>query len=242
MSAISNIKRLREQLEISQASAADEIGVSRPSYDKIESGNKELTVGQAKKLANMLGVGFDELFGDTFSEATVEYDERKYKDMIRRFISYAGAESDGRIPKTKLAKLLYLADFAWFYDNLEPISGLEYRRIPQGPVPDEYFRVIDGMYESGEIDIRFSGRAMMIGLNDSSLDPHDKVLTEAQDDLIKSISDEWKDARTEAIVNFTHSQDPWRMCAESEIIPYELIVQEDPDRVYKRPAAVSSPA
>lgn len=234
-----NIKRLREQLGLSQSTIADEIGISRPSYDKVESGDKELTISQAKSLASVLGTGFDNLFADSPSEPTVQYDESRYKDMIRRFISYAGADSDGRIPKTKLAKLLYLADFAWFYEHLESISGLKYRRISQGPVPDEYFRVIDSMYDSGEIDIKFSGKAQMIKLNEDTLDPRDKAVSDDQDDLFKKIAAEWKEARTEAIVNFTHSQDPWRMCAESEIIPYELIIQEDPDHVYKRPHAVS---
>ncbi len=242
MSTRSNIKRLREQLGIGQAIVAEKIGMSRPTYDKVEAGEKELTIGQAKELADVLGVDFADLFNDAFGETTVRYDERRYKDMIRRFISYAGADSDGRIPKTKLAKLLYLADFAWFYDNLESISGLEYRRIPQGPVPDEYFRVIDSMYEGGEIDIKFSGKAMMISLNETNLDPQDKVLANEQDILLQDIAKEWKDARTDAIVNFTHNQDPWRMCADKEIIPYELIVQEDPEHVYKRPSAVSSPA
>lgn len=235
-----DIKRLREQLGISQSTVADSIGVSRPSYDKVESGDKELTISQAKALAEALGTNFENLFGDSVSQMTVKYDESRYKDMIRRFISHAGAESDGRIPKTKLAKLLYLADFAWFYYHLEPISGLEYRRIPQGPVPDEYFRVIDSMYDAGEIDIKFSGKAMMIGLNE--LDPQDEVLSKEQGELIADIANEWKEARTDAIVNFTHSQDPWRMCADKEIIPYELIVQEDPDHVYKRPIAVSRTA
>ena len=235
----SNIKRLREQLGLSQSAIADEIGISRPSYDKVESSQKELTIGQAKKLAEVLGTDFDSLFADSFAEPTVQYSERRYKDMIRRFISYAGADSDGRIPKTKLAKLLYLADFTWFYEHLESISGLEYRRITQGPVPDEYFRVIDSMYESGEIDIKFSGKAMMIKLNEDALDPQDKAVTDEQDKLFKEIAKEWKEARTESIVNFTHNQDPWKMCTESEIIPYELIIQEDPDHVYKRPVAVS---
>lgn len=234
-----NIKRLREQLGLSQMTVADELEMSRPSYDKIESGDKELTISQAKKLAEILGTDFSSLFSDTFSEATVQYSERRYKDMIRRFISYAGADNDGRIPKTKLAKLLYLADFAWFYDHLESISGLEYRRIPQGPVPDEYFRVIDSMYENGEIDIKFSGKAMMISLNEPDGDPQDAVLSDEQDRLLHDISDEWKNARTEAIVSFTHKQDPWQMCADKEIIPYELIIQEDPDHVYKRPVAIS---
>ena len=78
----------------------------------------------------------------------------------------------------------------------------------------------------------------MISLNERTIDSLDRSLTDEQDRLIQEIAKEWKSARTETIVNFTHSQDPWRMCAESEIIPYELIIQEDPNRVYKRPAAV----
>lgn len=234
MSSSGNIKALRESKNLSQSAVAEYLGLSRPSYDKVESGDKELTVTQAKRLAEAFGVGFEDLFRDTLREATKTYSSDKYKDMIRRFITYAGDSGDGRIPKTKLAKLLYLADFTWFYDRLESISGLQYRRIQQGPVPDEYFRVIDEMYEKGEIDIKFSGKAMMIKLNEP-LDPQDKILTDEQDTLLAKIADEWKSARTESIVKFTHQQYPWKLCYEGEIIPYELIVQEDPDRVYKRP-------
>lgn len=236
MSSSENIKALREAKNFSQSAVAEYLEMSRPSYDKVESGEKELTVTQAKRLSELLGVGFEDLFRDTLQEATKAYDSKKYKDMIRRLISYAGDSGDGRIPKTKLAKLLYLADFTWYYDELESISGLQYRRIQQGPVPDEYFRVIDEMYDTGEIDIKFSGKAMMIKLNEA-LDPQDKVVTYEQDNLLKKIAREWKAARTESIVKFTHQQYPWKLCHEGEIIPYELIVQEDPDRVYKRPVS-----
>lgn len=236
MSSNENIKALRESKNLSQSAVAEYLEMSRPSYDKVESGEKELTVTQAKRLAEILGVSFEELFKDTIQEATKSYEPKKYRDMIRRFITYAGDSGDGRIPKTKLAKLLYIADFTWYYNELESISGLRYRRYRQGPVPDEYFRVIDEMYDKGEIDIKFSGKAMMIKLNEP-LDPQEKAVSDEQDKLLKEIANEWKTARTESIVNFTHQQYPWKLCHEDEIIPYELIVQEDPDRVYKRPVS-----
>lgn len=238
MSSNENIKALREGKNLSQSALAEYLEMSRPSYDKVESGEKELTVSQAKRLAEILGVNFEDLFRDILHEATKNYDQKKYKDMIRRFITYAGDGGDGRIPKTKLAKLLYLADFTWYYNELESISGLQYRRIQQGPVPDEYFRVIDEMYDKGEIDIKFSGKAMMIKLNSGEGDdPQDKVLSNEQDKLIRNVAKEWKAARTESIVRFTHQQYPWKLCYEGELIPYELIIQEDPDRVYKRPVS-----
>jgi hypothetical protein len=52
-----------------------------------------------------------------------------------------------------LAKLCYLLDFAWYYYNLEPITGLEYKKFAQGPVPDEYFSTLDELFEEKEINV-----------------------------------------------------------------------------------------
>src|SRR3989344_5878264 len=183
MSLIQNIKLLREEKSLSQAAVAEYLSMSRPSYDKVEAGEKDLTIPEATKLAEILGVTFEDLFRDTIQEKTKGYNPKRYREMIARFIKLAGDESDGRITKTKLAKLLYLADFSWFYDNLEPISGLRYRCITQGPVPDEYFRVIDEMYESGDIDIKFSGKAMMISLNEDIDETRESRLTSSQRSL-----------------------------------------------------------
>ena len=229
----SGIKRLRERRGLSQQYMADVLGMSRPSYDKVEMGTKDLTVVEAQKLSEELGTSFDIIFMN--SEPSIDYDKDRYKEIIRRFIKYAGADGDGRIPKTKLAKLLYLLDFSWYYDNLDSVSGLQYRRIAQGPVPDEFFRVIDEMYDAEEIDIKVRGKAMMISLNEE-LDPvNNNLLSEAQDKRLREIAAQWKTANTQTIVDYTHSQLPWSYCGPSELIPYDAIIQEDPDHVYQRP-------
>ena len=229
----SGIKRLRESRGLSQQYMADVLGMSRPSYGKVEMGTKDLTVVEAQKLSEELGTSFDIIFMN--SEPSIDYDKDRYKEIIRRFIKYAGADGDGRIPKTKLAKLLYLLDFSWYYDNLDSVSGLQYRRIAQGPVPDEFFRVIDEMYDAEEIDIKVRGKAMMISLNEE-LDPvNNNLLSEAQDKRLREIAAQWKTANTQTIVDYTHSQLPWSYCGPSELIPYDAIIQEDPDHVYQRP-------
>lgn len=225
------VKKLRVDRGLSQEVVAKQLDISRPSYDKIENGDKELTVSQATRLANLFGVSLDELLFETVSEAGKSYDVEKYRQMIFSFIHKGTADNDGRIPKTKLAKLLYLADFAWFYNHFESMSGLQYRKQAQGPVPDEYFRMIDELYDDGSISIKFSGKAQMIGTNEP-LD--DSRLSAEEKDLIGKIAEEWKPARTQTIVDFTHEQLPWKICRDMELIPYELITQEDPDHVYSR--------
>ena len=49
--------------------------------------------------------------------------------------------------------------------------------------------------------------------------------------MMKKIANKWADKSTSDIVNFTHNQLPYFLCNDNEIIPYELITQEDTDKV-----------
>jgi transcriptional regulator with XRE-family HTH domain len=229
------VKNLRTSSGLSQEAVAKHLDLSRPSYDKIESGEKELTVNQATRLASLLGLTLDDLLYEAASVDLQQYDADKYRQMILNCIYYGSFESDRRIPKTKLAKLLYLADFAWYYKKLQPMSGLSYRKQAQGPVPDEYFRMIDELFEDGTISIKHSGRAQMISTNEP---PEDTRLSSDERALIQEICESWKTARTQTIVDFTHEQLPWKICRDRELIPYELITQEDAANVYARPLVV----
>jgi transcriptional regulator with XRE-family HTH domain len=228
------VKELRMSRGLSQEIVAKQLGMSRPSYDKIENDSKELTVSQASKLASLFGVSFDRLLFETVSEAGRAYDADKYRQMILNCIHFGSSVNDHRIPKTKLAKLLYLADFSWYYKKLESMSGLQYRKWAQGPVPDEYFRIIDELFENGTISIKHSGTAQMISANEPA---EDTRLSSEEKALIKTISEQWRPMRTQTIVDFTHEQLPWKICRDMELIPYELITQEEPDHVYQLPVA-----
>lgn len=223
------IKRLRSDAKLSQLEVADKINVSRPSYVAVENGEKELTLVQLRQLAAVFNISLEELIFDMAQVASSDYNIEKYKQIILNCLQYGGHSKDGKITKTKLAKLAYLADFTWFYNKLKPMSGLAYRRIQQGPVPDQYFRVIDELYESEAINIKSSGNAFMIQLNERA--PNSE-LTSEEIDTIKKVAHKWKNKSTPEIVEFTHQQLPWKVCRAGEFIPYELITQEEPENVY----------
>lgn len=89
-----------------------------------------MTLPQAQKIAEKFQVSLDVLVSDTFVTAQ-KFDKEKYKQIITACIQH-GASEDGKITKTKLAKLIYLIDFGWFYEHLEPMTqGIKYRRIAQ---------------------------------------------------------------------------------------------------------------
>jgi hypothetical protein len=51
-------------------------------------------------------------------------------------------------------------------------------------------------------------------------------------ELIKEVAQKWALNNTESLVDFTHEQLPWRISRDNEVIPYELITQEEPGHVY----------
>lgn len=226
---IQKIKELRNKNNLSQEYIAKAIGVSRPTYTAIEVGKQELSLKEAKKLATLFNIGVDELLsGDS---PNIE----KYKHMILTFLRM-NISKDGKIPKTKLAKLLYLSDFAWFYNNLESMSGMQYRKITYGPVPDAFFRALDELEFDGKINIEHKNEndKEMFLISESYSNKNEKINTISTKEikLMKEIAVKWKDKKTQEIVNFTHNQLPYTLCRENELIPYELITQEDPDMVY----------
>lgn len=221
------IKELRLKKGLAQVEVAEKIGISRSSYISFEQGKIELNMSEASKLADIFGVSLEEMKGG------LKPNYAKYKQMILAYLR-SDLGMGGKIPKTKLAKLLYLADFAWFYKHLESMSGLAYRKIQYGPVPDSYFRAIDELYEEGAIglDCATKDGAFLIFQTRSSEKNSLAELNSAEKKLIKDISIKWQDKRTQEIVKFTHDQLPFQICEDNEIIPYGLITQEDPDHVY----------
>ena len=217
------IRELRKQHGLSQDQVAVELKVSRPTYIAIEQGEKELTLSQLKSLVALYGIRPEEIAGDLIAGNPSDSAMPKFKQIILNALHFGGDTGDGKITKTKLAKLVYLADFAWFYYHDQAMSGLSYRCIQRGPVPDDYFRAIDDLFDEGLITIQQSGAAFMIAANEA---PSRSSLKDEEVKLIQKIAKKWKDKPTSDIVEFTHNQNPWKSTEQGRTVSYELIKKE----------------
>jgi len=215
---IDNIEKIRGIKGLTQQNVADVLGMSRATYNKIENGTRELTTSELERLSLYFDVPIAEFFDQP---RNVEKFQQMYFYILNRF--------DDGVTKTKLAKLLYLADFGYFYENLESMSGVRYRRRDYGPVADIFFEVTDDLYDKGKIDIETKGDALILR---STSKPETHLLSDKDISLINKIVNYWKNRRTSEIVNFTHEQKPWKSCRDGEYIPYTLIIQEEPDHVF----------
>lgn len=216
------IKTLRLKRGLSQAVLAEKLGLSRQSYMAIERGAREMTLQEAEKLCGFYAISIEEL-----SNVTAPHYE-KYKQMILAFL-----RQDKKIPKTKLAKLLYFADFGWFYYHLKSMSGMQYRKIQYGPVPDSYFRIIDEMSDGGEINItQTDDGAMLISQTRSGAKVDLSEISKEEKKLIRNIEEKWRGKKTAEIVDFTHKQFPYLFAENNDLVSYEVFGQENPDTIY----------
>lgn len=219
---------MRVMRELTQAEVAESMNIARASYIAIEQGKRDISFQEAEKLSQVLGITVEELANN----ATPDY--QKYKEMLLSFLSIVGG--DGKIPKTKLAKLLYLADFAWFYENLESMSGMAYRKITYGPVPDQFFRAVDELEEEGIIDLdrkKYEGGEMtLVSLSRAGKRIKREKISKNEMSLMKDIEKKWRKKRTKDIVAFTHGQLPYSLAFQNDIISYAVITQEDQEHVY----------
>ncbi len=220
------LKELREENKKSHIEMAEIVMVSRQTYAKIENWESELSLGGAIRIADHFWIKINELIWE--EEHKPSFNLEKYKQVITNFIKIAS--HDGKIPKTKLAKLCYFLDFAWYYEHLESITGQKYIKLPYGPVGERFLDTIDVLEGEESIHIDYSGSSKLIS---NSIKPERDLLSDDEFSLLVKIATKWKDKNTEAIVNFTHKQLPWSMTdREMDEVPYEFITQEEPENVY----------
>lgn len=213
------IKKVREDKSMTQEEFAELLGMSRPTFIAIEKGTRELRLSEYQKIRQLFNI-------EDLDEDNPVRDDRKFIQMFFYFLS----KYPEGIPKTKLAKLLYLADFSKYYFETEPISGVQYIRRTYGPVADIFFETIDDLFEQGKIDIIIADQAFL--LRDISLSSNDNLLSENDKQWMDKVDKYWHNRKTAEIVNFTHEQNPWCLSRDNEKIPYFTIIQEEPDHVY----------
>lgn len=218
-----NIAELRKRFGYSQQEVADKLDITRQTYIKLEKDDSQPTTRQLSILADLYGVPVEEFF---YGVQNIDKFKQMYLYILSKF-------SKNGLPKTKLAKLLYLSDFRHYYETFESMSGVLYRCKEYGPLADPFLELTDDMLESGEIKIDcLSQGANMISIKSMTFNKEFDLLSKKEKKEIDQICELWKDASTLEIVNYTHNQKPWMACRKNEVIPYSLILQENPDHVY----------
>lgn len=225
---ITKIRNARVAKSLTQEQLAKDLGINRATYLNIESGKRKLNIDELITICDKLNISVSDLT-KSIDDETIKYNEDKFKQIY--YYVLKNYFQDG-VPKTKLAKLLYLIDFTNYYEHHRSISGAKYYKLTYGPVAEKYFELTDTLFESGKINIAINGDAQIISISTTNEDVDPGIFDSDEKNIINKICEYWKDKRTSEIVNFTHSQKPWKSRKDGEYVPYDSIMGEQGNHIY----------
>jgi DNA-binding XRE family transcriptional regulator/uncharacterized phage-associated protein len=233
------IKTGRKSIGVSQEDMAKSLGISRPTYIKIENGLVKPTDTQKSQLARLLSVSAESLekklsassfdiSSDTqVREVPVENSER-FKEVFLYLLGKVGSRPN--VGQTVLYKLLYFIDFDYYEKYEEQLIGATYIRNTFGPTPVSFAKLVKEMEEEGRL----------VTVNSKFFDKDQtKYIPVAEADVSVLSGQELKhiDDEIERLAHFTakqlselsHKDTPWLVAKDREVLNYEHVFYRSDD-------------
>ena len=160
---------------------------------------------------------------EILKDMTYTFDKPYGDDRLKEIIIYISSkcQDDPTFGATKLNKILYFSDFTSFSECGEPVTGVEYMRLGQGPVPKHLIPVSEHMKAKHEIFIEtreYFGHEQLrvIPMREANIDifkPRDIAIV---DEVIRLLWGETADR----VSRMSHGI-AWKMFQDKQSIPYE---------------------
>jgi putative zinc finger/helix-turn-helix YgiT family protein len=185
--------------------------------------NKAQLLVEEKK-RNLFNTNFKEyLLGKHLADINSGYRNpslEKFAEMVVYF-------SDKISPyKTKMNKLLFYADFLNFKLSCFSISGVRYKAIDMGPVPDKFQSIFEYLANNDTIDIittefpnGYTGEQFK-ARKDRKFNPN--LFTENELQTLEKVATIFKQTSTSDIIEMSHLEEAWKNNAKDKsVISYE---------------------
>jgi putative zinc finger/helix-turn-helix YgiT family protein len=173
-------------------------------YDKVKKKLEHAQSGWGKMETIWMGW----LFGNTYPNiqngyrvATME----KVGNMVRFF-------AQRNMPyTTALNKLMFYADFGHFKKHGQSISGLYYKAIQKGPVPENYGSLYNSVVNSGFAQVEEKDFGDFVGERFVADDVAVEDVFQASElSILASVSERFRGLSTKKIVDISHEEPAWR--------------------------------
>lgn len=116
--------------------------------------------------------------------------------------------------KTKMNKLLFYADFLMFKQSCFSISGVRYKAIDKGPVPNKFQSIFEYLANNNEIDIYttefskgYSGEQFK-ARKDRPFNAD--LFSETELEVLNKVSTAFKTTKTSDIIELSHLEEAWK--------------------------------
>lgn len=190
------------------------INANRNMFD-----DKKLTIIE-KKLNNYFTNNSKGLFLEKETEASEfnGFTEINTNKLINIIISLA---KDG-INKTKLLKELFYIDFLSYKLHVCSITGLEYSKLPYGPVMDDFENIFETLVMNNIINYEIKYKTdYEEHIIKSIKRPNLSIFRKEELEIINKIQNYFKDFKVKEIVDFSHNEEAYKKTKEGNKISYE---------------------
>ncbi|KAF0201596.1 MAG: helix-turn-helix domain-containing [Bacteroidetes bacterium] len=127
--------------------------------------------------------------------------------------------------KTKLNKLLFYADFMMHKQTGFSMSGIQYRAIPMGPVPNNFNSIFEYLVNKYELDIHYANFAD--GGTGEQFKPNaakqfnSALFNDVELEILNAVVERFKNTTTKEIIEISHKEKAWiDNIAERKLIDY----------------------
>lgn len=129
--------------------------------------------------------------------------------------------------KTKMNKLLFYADFLMFRESCFSISGMRYKAISMGPVPNNFQGLFEYLANRNEVDILmtefpqgYTGE-QFVARKDRPFNA--SLFTAKELETLEKVAAIFKETSTADIIELSHSEEAWKKNQkEKSVISYEF--------------------
>lgn len=243
-----HLRRLRTQRKLSQEELAENIGVSRPTLLQIEKGERDLTITEAQKLADIFSMSLEDFLGGKEPKMRLpelpakkkiiegKADMRisiprqnmgKFREILLYILQKVGAKPN--VGETVLYKLLYFIDFDYYEKFEEQLMGLKYIKNHHGPSPVGFTQMVERMEKEQDL-IRVKSKYFQydqkkyIPLRSPDLSKIDARELQHIDTVLARLSD----MNAGQIREYSHEDIPWKMHVMGEPLDYEYVFYREP--------------
>lgn len=244
------IQQMRKKHNLTQEFLALKIGVSRPTYIQIERGDRDLTISEAKKLADIFGIAVDDFIQGKDSSVMAEIKRstqeqkkeekqgmrisvpqknlEKFKEVLLYVLSKVGSKPN--VGEVVIYKLLYFIDFDFYEKFEEQLIGATYIKNHYGPTPVEFKIIVDDMIKNGEV----------VKIKDKYFNyPQTKYLPVRDPDLTKlkdarelhhidDVLARLGDKNATELSEYSHEDIPWLIAKNNKPLDYEAVFYRTP--------------
>lgn len=223
------IHNKRQMVGLSQTEVAESLGISRPTYIKLEQGISKPTEQQKAILANLFDVSRETLTKHSVATSAVTdtlYVKQVPKENVQKFeqvLLYIVSKVGNRpnIGQTALYKLLYFIDFDYYEKYQEYLMGATYIKNTHGPSPVSFAKIARHLEMSGKLVLvqskyfGFDQKKYLVTSEPSVSSLSAQELKHIDDELERFASKSAKE-----LSDLSHIDTPWRVAKEKQVLNY----------------------